>query len=692
MKRARNNHSRIWKCYPVKVEKRDGRIVKWDSTKIEIAIRHAFESHKADSQPAKELTNEVDKIIKSRQEDVVHIEEIQDVVEEVLMVNGYTETAKRYIKYREKRAVARRLLRSVGVVDDLKLGPNAATVAKRYLLKDADGNTIETPSQLFRRVAKAIAKAEKLYDRSSDYKTYEDLFYNMIASLEFMPNSPTLFNAGTEIGQLSACFVLPIRDDMDSIFTTLWHMARVQKSGGGTGFSFSQLRPKGAKVGSTGGIASGPVSFMRVYNAATDIIKQGGRRRGANMAVLRCDHPDIMEFTSAKSDKKSFRNFNISVSITRQFIDALKTDSDIDLVNPQTGEVKKTIKARMIFDSMILNAWNTGDPGIIFIDRINDEHPLKGMQIESTNPCGEMPLLPYESCVLGSLNLAQAVKDGEVNWKRLGEIIPLAVRFLDNIIDLNKYPIEEIEIQTKSTRKIGLGIMGWAEMLIQLGIPYDSEEALELAEKVMEFIRNRAERATSELAKIRGNFEHIDLLTQRRKWKRNATLITIAPTGSISLIAGTSSGIEPLFAIVHDRILAEGVRLTDTNKYFVKVAEERGFWNEAVEQEVASSGSVQDVEGIPDDVKRLFKTAHEIDSEWHVRMQAAFQTHTDNAVSKTVNLPNSASTEDIRRIFMLADELGLKGITVFRDGCMEGLQVLYAGCPTCEDVRFTESP
>ncbi|TRO55371.1 hypothetical protein E2P64_07145, partial [Candidatus Bathyarchaeota archaeon] len=303
------------------------------------------------------------------------------------MINGYTETAKRYIKYREKRAVARRLLRIVGVVDDLKLGPNAATVAKRYLLKDKDGNSIETPSQLFGRVANAVAKAEKIFDKSADYKTYEELFYDMIANLEFMPNSPTLYNAGTEIEQLSACFVLPIRDDIDSIFNTLWHMARVQKSGGGTGFSFSQLRPKGAKVGSTGGVASGPVSFMRVYDTATDVIKQGGRRRGANMAILQCDHPDIMEFIAAKGDKKSFRNFNISVAVTHEFMHALKTDGDIDLINPHTGEVEQTISARMIFDSMILNAWNTGDPGMIFIDRINDEHPLKGMQIESTNPC-----------------------------------------------------------------------------------------------------------------------------------------------------------------------------------------------------------------------------------------------------------------------------------------------------------------
>ncbi|MFX1581797.1 MAG: adenosylcobalamin-dependent ribonucleoside-diphosphate reductase, partial [Promethearchaeota archaeon] len=564
--------------------------------------------------------------------------------------------------------------------------------AKRYFLKDDEGNAIETPSQLFRRVANAVAKAEKLFDKSSDYQTYEELFYNMIASLEFMPNSPTLFNAGTDIGQLSACFVLPIRDDMDSIFTTLWHMARVQKSGGGTGFSFSNLRPKGAKVHSTGGVSSGPVSFMRIYDTATDVIKQGGKRRGANMAILRCDHPDVMDFISIKADKKSFHNFNISIAVTHGFMHALRTDGTFNLVNPKTGEAEQTIKARMIFDSIIINAWNTGDPGIIFIDRMNDEHPLKGTKIESTNPCGEMPLLPYESCVLGSINLAQLVKDGDVNWKRLGEIIPLAVRFLDNIIDLNKYPIEEIEIHTKATRKIGLGIMGWAEMLIQLGIPYDSKDALDLAEKVIGYIRNRADRASIELAKIRGNFGQIDLLKQRRKWKRNATLITIAPTGSISLIAGTSSGIEPLYAIVHDRILAEGVRLTDTNKYFVQIAEDRGFWNETVEQELASTGSVQGIEAVPDDVKRLFKTAHEINPEWHVRMQAAFQKHTDNAVSKTVNVPNDASTEDIRRIFLLADELGLKGITVFRDGCLEGLQVLYAGCPTCEDVRFSDTP
>jgi ribonucleotide reductase alpha subunit len=1445
----------------LKVEKRDKRIVEFDDSKIEAAITKAFESINADTGPVRGLTKEVVQIIHEKNCEIIHIEEIQDIVEDTLMLRGFTEIARRYMKYREKHNEARKILQMMGVVDDLKFGPNAATVLSRYLLKDEDGNPTETPSQLFRRVSGAVASIEKKHDENADVKEYDDLFYYMMANLEFLPNSPTLFNAGTEIGQCSACFVLPIEDNMDSIFTSLKHMAVVQKSGGGTGFSFSRLRPVGSTVGTTGGVASGPISFMRVYDTATEIIKQGGclstetfvqstkglrklnslingrlavetplnelvltrnnykqalisanngfteitriqtelgysldatynhkirvctpegiqwkktkdlvfgdwvvikrggyqgtdldlsttpsqhhnatplhlpkkmdshlaevigyfigdgclsflnkkkarmvfsvthdspdiaewiedffeglglipykeqkkndaswtiggrsvtlgewwiksgfdkessvnarvpeiiftssietvraflrglyeadgdvstygyprlssaseqliiqvqqlllsigivsrrfvitkrtsaygsnpihtliithrpsvllfsgligfkskskserfkkkiervsgkasdpipfagdliaryysspgrgsgknreqrsanpklnreltryirgernphrmrileiaqlmpglqsllndevlredfvytritnltthemdtgdievigseyvangflvhnRRRGANMAILRCDHPDIMEFISCKSDKQSFRNFNISIALTEKFIDALQNNEDVELVAPNNGEVTQSISARVVFDAIVHNAWSTGDPGIIFIDRINDEHPLGGELIESTNPCvagntlvstdagllniqdvpsviktakklvyflrtregyqvkvtkdhriltpkgwkqagslnegdviclqaseggfgktgnlrvgqilgwyvgdgwntgtdrratlafygndkgrlaqyfcdivneelesglviikskkreevrsrrilnliqewemeskqisnlllsssadcqrgflqglftadgsiqgkpekgfsvrlsqndldnlhfiqimllnfgiaskiyenrrrekmrllpdskgqpkyyrtkanhelviskenivrfrdnigflleykqnrlvkgidslnargpyretflarfeslkplleedvfdivgtphggfvgngivvhncGEQPLLPYESCVLGSINLSRMVKDGEINWQRLEEVIRLAVRFLDNIIDLNVYPVREIEQVTKANRKIGLGIMGFAELLIKLGIPYDSEKGLEKAEEVMSFIRQRAERASSELAKIRGNFENFALLKKRNKWKRNASLITVAPTGSISLIAQTSSGIEPLFAIAHSRMLAEGIYLSEVSPVFEKVATERGFWSDAIESEVAKTGSVQHIDGVPEDVKQVFKAAQEIDPEWHIRMQAAFQKHTDNAVSKTVNLPNSATTEDIERIFMLANQLRLKGTTVFRDGCLGGVQVLYPGCQNCD--------
>ncbi|MGY5852864.1 MAG: adenosylcobalamin-dependent ribonucleoside-diphosphate reductase [Candidatus Thorarchaeota archaeon] len=621
----------------MQVEKRDGRTVEFDESKIEIAITKAFQSARTDIGPVKGLTQEVARIIQERGHDVIHIEEIQDIVEDTLMLRGFTKIARRYIKYRARHREDRKLLRMVGVIDDLKFGPNAATVLKRYLLKDEDGNANETPSQLFRRVASAVASIEKQYDKNADVKEYEDLFFSMMANLEFMPNSPTLFNAGTEIGQCSACFVLPIQDDMDSIFTTLWHMGKVQKSGGGTGFSFSNLRPKGSKVGSTGGIASGPVSFMKIYDSATDVIKQGGKRRGANMAILRCDHPDIMEFIACKADKQAFRNFNISVAITNEFVNALQNNEGFDLVAPHTGETTNHLSTRMVFDTIVHNAWNTGDPGLIFIDRMNDEHPLEGMEIESTNPCGEVPMISYESCVLGSINLSRMISNDEINWSRLEEIVRLAVRVLDNIIDLNVYPVDEIERTTKANRKIGLGIMGFAEMLIRLGIPYDSEEGLEKAEEVMGFIRQRAERASSELAKVRGNFENFAFLKNRNTWKRNAALLTIAPTGSISLIAQTTSGIEPMFAIAHSRILAEGIRLTEVNELFQEIAEERGFWNEDVEQEIAKSGSVQDIADVPDDIKQIFKSAHEISPEWHVRMQAAFQKHTDNAVSKCIH-------------------------------------------------------
>ncbi|MFX1476454.1 MAG: adenosylcobalamin-dependent ribonucleoside-diphosphate reductase, partial [Promethearchaeota archaeon] len=460
-----------------------------------------------------------------------------------------------------------------------------------------------------------------------------------------------------------------------------------------TGFAFSRLRPKDAPVGSTGGVASGPVSFMRIFDTTTDVIKQGGVRRGANMGVLRVDHPDILEFIRCKADKVSYRNFNISVAVTDKFMEAYFADEEYELIDPHTRKVTEKLSARFVFEQIAHYAWLTGDPGILFIDRINQAHPLKGEEIEATNPCGEVPLLGYECCVLGSINLSKFVKDGKVDYKHLGEVVALGVRFLDNVIDANKYPFNEIDIKAKAGRKIGLGIMGFAEMLIQLGVPYDSKEGLQWGRDIMRFINERARKASSKLAKLRGNFELKGQSKIRAQYRRNATVNTIAPTGSIGIIAGTSSGIEPLFGISYVRVLAEGVQLHETNKYFEQIAKEQGFWDETLAKEIAKTGSVQHIDLIPAKVKALFKTAHEIPPEQHVRMQAAFQEHVDNAVSKTVNLPNTSTPEAIRQIYLLAWELGCKGITVFRDGCLDE-QVLYKGdtltcelddpsCPSC---------
>jgi len=576
----------------------------------------------------------------------------------------------------------------VQLTGGINLTENALRVLeKRYLQKDKQGQVIETPNEMFRRVAQAIASAELIYDPKADVKAVEEEFYQLMANLDFLPNSPTLMNAGRELGQLSACFVLPVDDSMDSIFNAVKYTALIHKSGGGTGFSFSRLRPETDRVGSTGGVASGPVSFMRAFDTATDVIKQGGMRRGANMAILNVDHPDIMKFIAAKDDPSAFTNFNLSVAVTNEFMEAVKTGTDYNLINPHTKELAGKLNAKEVFDKIVDMAWKTGDPGIVFIDRINQDNPTPQLgRIESTNPCGEQPLLPYESCNLGSINIARIIQTtngtAEVDYLKLAGVVKIAVRFLDNVIDVNKFPLPEIADMTKKSRKIGLGVMGFADMLIQLGIPYDSEEALQLAADIMHFINDEACKASAELAKERGGFPAFegsiyDVPDGPRP--RNASCTTIAPTGTLSIIVGCSSGIEPLFALSYTRNILDGAQLVEVNPYFEQAARDRGFYSEELMQQLADGAKLHDMNGsIPDQIKRLFVTAHEISPEWHVRMQAAFQKSTHNAVSKTVNFPREATREDIATVYMLAYQGGLKGITIYRDRSRD-TQVLTTG-------------
>jgi len=563
----------------------------------------------------------------------------------------------------------------------LKLSENAIKVLeRRYLKRDKSGKVIETPDEMFRRVARAIVEAETKYNKTEqEIKRLEEQFYEMMSSLDFIPNSPCLMNAGRDLAQLSACFTLPIEDSMDSIFETLKATALIHKSGGGTGFSFSRLRAKNSVVKTTGGIASGPVSFMKVYDAATEAVKQGGTRRGANMGILRIDHPDILEFITCKENNKEIINFNISVAITEDFMSKLKNGQEYSLIDPHAGEVVRKINSKEVFDLIVKQAHKNGEPGIIFIDKINLDNPTPLLgKVESTNPCGEQPLLPYESCDLGSINLAKMYKCEDeryaIDWNKLREVSRLAVHFLDNLIDVNKFPIPEIEKATAATRKVGLGIMGWASLLIRLGIPYNSDEAVALGEKVMSFVLNAALEKSQELAKDKGVFPAYKGSTWEKQGipMRNATLTTIAPTGTISIIAGPcSSGIEPLFAIVYYRNVMDNDKLVEVDPLFEEVAKDRGFYSRELMEKIAESSSLRDIEGIPEDVKRIFVTAHDISPEWHVKMQAAFQKCVHNAVSKTINFPHEAGVDDVRKAYLLAYELGCKGITVYRDRSRE---------------------
>lgn len=575
---------------------------------------------------------------------------------------------------------------------EIKLSENALKVLeKRYLMRNEKGEVVETPEKLFERVARAIAEVDKNYPAfKNKVSEIEEKFYNVMVEGYFLPNSPTLMNAGTPLGQLSACFVLPVEDSMEGIFETLKHAAIIHKTGGGTGFSFSRLRPKGDIVRTTGQIASGPVSFMKVFNAATEAVKQGGRRRGANMGVLRVDHPDIFEFITCKDDVREITNFNISVAATENFMKALLNDEEYELINPRTNKPVKRVKAKEVFEKIAYQAWKNGEPGIIFIDRINETHTLKGIgEIEATNPCGEKPLLPYESCNLGSINVAKFYKGTpwyleekrtanweevkeRIDWEKMAEITCIAIHFLDNVIDANVYPLKEIEEITKKNRKIGLGIMGFADLLYMLGIPYRSGEALKAAEEIMKFIQEKSHKKSIELGKLKGPFPNIEKSIFKGTTRRNAVVTTIAPTGTISMIADTSAGIEPNFSLVYVKNVMEGERLLYINKYLEQAAIELGFYSHDLMEEISKVPSIKGFEEIPEFIRNIFDTTFDIPTEQHVRIQAAFQKYTEDAVSKTINMPESATVEDVKKAFLLAYELGCKGITVYRHGSRPG--------------------
>ena len=576
------------------------------------------------------------------------------------------------------------------------LSGNAQTVLeRRYLKKDPGGKVIETPEKMFRRVARHIAKAEVPFGGEEKAEEIEEAFYDLMTEFRFLPNSPTLMNAGRRLGQLAACFVLPVEDSMEQIFTSLHNAAMIHKSGGGTGFSFSRLRPKDSRVGTTGGVASGPVSFMKIFNTATEQVKQGGTRRGANMAILRVDHPDIMEFIYCKKEQGSLNNFNISVGVTENFMKAVQADEAYDLIDPRDNRVTGQLNAREVYEALVKQAWENGDPGIVFLDRLNRDNPTPALgAIESTNPCGEQPLLPMEACNLGSINLAKfVIKEGDaavVDFDELKETVKLSIRFLDDTIDRSRYPLPEIDAMVKGNRKVGLGVMGFADMLYQLGIPYNSEDALKMAEEVMCAVQESAREASRRLAEKRGPFPNIDKSIYKDSEKnqlRNATTTTIAPTGTLSIIAGCSSGIEPLFALSFVRTVMDNDRLMEVNPVFEAVAKAHGFYSEDLMGRVAQKGSIQDFEEIPPEVRRIFVTAHDVSPEWHIRMQAAFQKYTDNAVSKTVNLPRDATVADVQKIYDLAYDLRCKGVTIYRDGSKEN-QVLAFSQKEDSSTRF----
>lgn len=556
----------------------------------------------------------------------------------------------------------------------MELTENAEVVLKaRYLEKDESGKVIETPEEMFTRVARTVAAAEEAYN--GDSATWSERFFGLMKDLKFLPNSPAMMNAGKRLGQLAACFVLPVEDSMDSIFSSLKNAAMILQSGGGTGFSFSSLRPRADVVRSTGGIASGPVSFMRIFNTATEVIKQGGARRGANMGTLSVHHPDILEFIHIKRKPGELLNFNISVAVTDVFMNALRRDEKYDLINPRSGKLQRRLRAREVFEQIVAAAWETGDPGLVFIDVINRANPTPQIgMMESTNPCGEQPLLPYEACVLGSINLAKYVsnKGGKPapDYGALAADIGTAVRFLDNTIDVNIYPLPEIESMHRGNRKIGLGVMGWADMLVQIGLSYNSSGAFTLARELMKFFRDRARQSSSELAQQRGvfpNFRGSVYDAPGMPRVRNATTTTIAPTGTLSIIADCSSGIEPLFALAYKRLIMDR-ELPEVNRTFFSMADKLGFASDDLKQKIIRQGTLRGATGVPGKIKKLFRTAHEISYEDHIEMQASFQQFTDNAVSKTINMPKKATKDDVAKAYLLAYEKGCKGVTIFRYG------------------------
>ncbi len=662
-----------------RITKRDGRVVDFSQDKIVTAI---FKAAQAVGSPnmllARALSDRVVELLEARYKDKIPtVEEIQDIVEEVLISSGEAKIGKAYILYRQKRAELRNLKKALlqGMSDEeTDLSLNALKVLeKRFLRKDADGKLLETPSQMFRRVAANVAQAETFYGGNAAIA--EERFYERMRKLEFLPNSPTLMNAGTHVQQLVASFVLPINDSVESIFDSLKHAAIIHKTGGGTGMSFSRLRPKNDFIGLQG-YANGPVTFMKLFDVSTGIIKEGGIQRGANLGVLRVDHPDILEFINMKADGKSFTNFNISVGVTDTFMEAVLNDREYQLINPRTKQPAATLSARGVFDNIVALAWQRGDPGLLFLDRLNQNNPLPVLgEIEATDSCGDQPLLPNESAPLGAINLLSCVAQGEkdLDWNKLKELVHDSVHFLDNVIDVNKYPLPDIERASKASRKIGLGIMGFADALYSLGVPYDSEEGLAWAERIIKFIKEEAVAQSIALAEQRGTFPNWadSAFAQRNLPVRNAGIVTIAPTGTVSMIADVSPSLEPNFAISYIKNVMGDTDLVYVNKVFSRIAKKRGFYSDQMIREIADRGGIQNVQEIPEDVKRVFVTAQDIRPEWHIRMQAAFQRHIDNAISKTINFPAGASLQDVSQGFALAYKLGCKGITVYRDRSLD---------------------
>ena len=699
-----------------KIRKRDGRIVAYENNKIVQAVWKAAQSvGGTDISIAEKIGGQVNTVLEVfyKNDDIFpSVDQIQDLVEKILIENGHAKTAKAFIIYREKHNEIRAEKENVleGIKSETKLSLNALKVLKqRYLLRDNEGNVTETPEEMFRRVARNIAQADKNHN---DYKAEEteEKFFKMMSDLDFLPNSPTLLNAGTPIQQLAACFVLPVEDNIPEIFESLKKTAIIQQTGGGTGFNFSKLRPRGDLVNSTKGVSSGPVSFMKIFDSLTRTMQEGGKRRGANMGILRIDHPDIIEFISSKEKEGQMENFNISIGITDEFLEAYENDRDYSLINPRTGREVNKLNAKGIFDLIVTKAWENGEPGILFLDRIEEANPTPAVENEeektaiigtgeliATNPCGEQPLLPYEACNLGSINLANHIIGGEIDWEKLKITIQSAVHFLDNSIDMGDYKIDKVKEVVLANRKIGLGVMGFADMLFELHIPYNSLECLEIAEKIMPFIQKEAQSASEDLAVKRGpfpNFGHSIYHHQGREPLRNATLTTIAPAGTLCLIAETSAGIEPVYAIAYTKQVFNSTELTYTNKYFRKEIEDSGIYSEDLMRKISRQGSIRHIAEIPSEMKKYFVVTADIVPEWHVRVQAAFQKHTDNAVSKTINLPENTSIEDVRKAFLLAAKLGCKGITVYRDKSRKK-QILYKtepGQPAEEQNLMLKKP
>ncbi|MBI4739527.1 adenosylcobalamin-dependent ribonucleoside-diphosphate reductase [Candidatus Woesearchaeota archaeon] len=663
-------------CHIRHVKKRDDGIVPFNADNIKRAIASAFEA--AMSSNLEAIPQLVDKVIENLNarfsaDTVPSVEQIQDVVEQTLMQQEFFDVAKTYILYREKRTEVRELKsRIIGRQDDSKLTVNALRVAQEKYLQTFKDGTIETPKEMFRRVAACVAAAELIYDQKFDVHSLRDAFFQAMCNLEFLPGGRTLANAASKSNQLVNCFVLPIEDELSSIYDTLKEAATIQKFGGGTGFCFSKLRPKNEPVSNHEGTSSGPVSFLELFDMSTEIIKKGGERRGANMGVLRVDHPDILEFVTIKDQGNKLTNFNISVGLTNEFMDAVLDDDDYSLVNPASGGVCKRMRARKIFDLLVAMAWRKGDPGVLFIDTINNKNPTPSLgRLNTTSACGEVPLLAYEACNLGSINLARFVNGKTLNWERLRDVTRLAVRFLDNVIDVTSYPLEKIDEVAKSNRKIGLGIMGFADMLYQLRIPYNSDAAITIAEQVMSFITEEAQKTSEKLAQERGPFPNYHKsVFHGKRVLRNATLTAIAPTGSLSMIAETSGGVEPNFALGYIRRALDGKEFTCLNRYFEEVARHQGFYSQELMDHICRGGAIHAREDVPEEIKTVFVIAHDISPYWHLKIQATFQKFVDNSISKTVNFPNNATPKDVEEVYLLAYKWGCKGVTIYRNGSL----------------------